>query len=45
MSDTLQTSNKNIYAVGDCCTPYQFTHVSGAFVFKLMFYGGQASSH
>ncbi|KAG5182768.1 mercuric reductase [Tribonema minus] len=28
VSDTLQTTNKAIYAVGDCCTKYQFTHVS-----------------
>jgi pyruvate/2-oxoglutarate dehydrogenase complex dihydrolipoamide dehydrogenase (E3) component len=28
VSDTLLTSNKSIYAVGDCCTKFQFTHVS-----------------
>jgi len=28
VNDHLQTSNKNIYAVGDCCTKYQFTHVA-----------------
>ncbi|CAM9164734.1 unnamed protein product, partial [Phaeothamnion confervicola] len=25
ISDTLQTTNASIYAVGDCCTPYQVT--------------------
>ena len=28
MSDQLQTSNGSIYAVGDCCTAYKFTHVA-----------------
>jgi len=28
INDFLQTSNPDIYAVGDCCTRYQFTHVS-----------------
>lgn len=28
VNDNLQTSNKNIYAVGDCCTKYQFTHMA-----------------
>jgi len=28
VNDNLQTSNKRIYAVGDCCTRYQFTHVA-----------------
>jgi cytoskeletal protein RodZ len=28
VSDTLQTTNRAVYAVGDCCTKYQFTHVS-----------------
>jgi pyruvate/2-oxoglutarate dehydrogenase complex dihydrolipoamide dehydrogenase (E3) component len=28
VTDTLQTSNRAVYAVGDCCTKYQFTHVS-----------------
>lgn len=28
VDDYLQTSNPDIYAVGDCCTRYQFTHVS-----------------
>ena len=30
VDDTLRTTNPNIYAVGDVCTPFQFTHVAGA---------------
>jgi len=30
ISDTLATSNPNIFAVGDCCTQFKFTHVSDA---------------
>ncbi|GBG25134.1 Dihydrolipoyl dehydrogenase, mitochondrial [Hondaea fermentalgiana] len=28
VNDRLQTSNKSIFAVGDVCLPYQFTHAS-----------------
>ncbi len=28
VNDFLQTTARNIYAVGDCCTRYQFTHVA-----------------
>jgi pyruvate/2-oxoglutarate dehydrogenase complex dihydrolipoamide dehydrogenase (E3) component len=28
VNDYLQSSSRNIYAVGDCCTRYQFTHVA-----------------
>ena len=28
VNDRLQTTNKCIYAVGDCCTMYRFTHVA-----------------
>ena len=28
VSDFLQTTNKNVYAVGDCCSKYKFTHVA-----------------
>ena len=28
MTDQLQTTNSSIYAVGDCCTAYKFTHVA-----------------
>ena len=30
VNDKLQTSNKSIFAVGDVCTQYHFTHVAGA---------------
>lgn len=30
VNDYLQTSNPDIYAVGDICSPYKFTHVSDA---------------
>jgi pyruvate/2-oxoglutarate dehydrogenase complex dihydrolipoamide dehydrogenase (E3) component len=30
VSKQLQTTNKNIYAVGDCCSKYKFTHVADA---------------
>ncbi|ETO30361.1 pyridine nucleotide-disulfide oxidoreductase dimerization region [Reticulomyxa filosa] len=30
VNDYLQTSNNNVYAVGDCCTRYQFTHMADA---------------
>jgi pyruvate/2-oxoglutarate dehydrogenase complex dihydrolipoamide dehydrogenase (E3) component len=29
INDSLQTTNPNIYAVGDICMPTQFTHVAG----------------
>ena len=29
VNDYLQTTNRNIYAVGDVCTQYHFTHVAG----------------
>ncbi|CAM9994676.1 unnamed protein product, partial [Hapterophycus canaliculatus] len=28
VNDQLQTTNKAVYAVGDCCTKYQFTHAA-----------------
>jgi len=28
INDKLETTNPNIYAVGDCCTRYHFTHNS-----------------
>ncbi len=30
VSDTLQTSNPNVYAAGDICFPYKFTHTADA---------------
>jgi len=29
VNDKLQTSNRSIFAVGDVCTEYHFTHVAG----------------
>ena len=28
MNNQLRTTNKNVYAAGDCCTKLQFTHHS-----------------
>lgn len=28
INDLMQTTNKNIFAVGDCCSKYKFTHVA-----------------
>lgn len=28
VNDHLQTKNSRVYAVGDCCTQYQFTHMA-----------------
>ena len=30
VSDTLQTSNPDVYAAGDICSPYKFTHTADA---------------
>jgi pyruvate/2-oxoglutarate dehydrogenase complex dihydrolipoamide dehydrogenase (E3) component len=30
VNDFLQTTNSNVYAVGDCCTRFQFTHMADA---------------
>lgn len=30
VSDTLQTSNPHVYAAGDICSPYKFTHTADA---------------
>jgi pyruvate/2-oxoglutarate dehydrogenase complex dihydrolipoamide dehydrogenase (E3) component len=30
VNDTLQTTNKNIYAAGDCCMAWKFTHAADA---------------
>jgi pyruvate/2-oxoglutarate dehydrogenase complex dihydrolipoamide dehydrogenase (E3) component len=30
VSDTLQTSNPHVYAAGDVCSPYKFTHTADA---------------
>jgi pyruvate/2-oxoglutarate dehydrogenase complex dihydrolipoamide dehydrogenase (E3) component len=28
VNDRLQTSNKHIFAAGDCCSPFKFTHAA-----------------
>jgi pyruvate/2-oxoglutarate dehydrogenase complex dihydrolipoamide dehydrogenase (E3) component len=30
VSSQMQTSNSNIYAAGDCCSEYKFTHMADA---------------
>jgi len=36
VNDYMQTTNKAIYAVGDCCTKYQFTHMADAMARKVI---------
>lgn len=48
VSDTLQTSNPNVYAAGDICSPYKFTHSADALarilIANALFMGRQKSS-
>jgi pyruvate/2-oxoglutarate dehydrogenase complex dihydrolipoamide dehydrogenase (E3) component len=48
VSDTLQTSNRDIYAAGDICSPYKFTHTADALARILLanalFMGRQRTS-
>lgn len=48
VSDTLQTSNPNIYAVGDVCTKFQFTHMADFMARKVirnaLFFGNEKVS-
>ena len=48
VSDTLQTSNPNVYAAGDICFPYKFTHTADALarilIANTLFLGRQKSS-
>lgn len=48
VSDTLQTSNPNIYAAGDVCSPYKFTHAADAqariLIANALFMGRQKTS-
>ncbi|NJD90034.1 MAG: mercuric reductase [Geobacter sp.] len=48
VSDTLQTSNPNIYAAGDICSAYKFTHTADAqariLIANALFMGRQKSS-
>ncbi len=48
VSDTLQTSNPNVYAAGDICSPYKFTHTADALarilIANALFMGRQKRS-
>ncbi|MGB9082373.1 MAG: mercuric reductase [Desulfuromonadaceae bacterium] len=48
ISDTLQTSNPNVYAAGDICSSYKFTHTADAqariLIANALFMGRQRSS-
>lgn len=48
VSDTLQTSNPNVYAAGDICFPYKFTHTADALarllIANALFKGRQKTS-
>jgi len=48
VSDTLQTSNPDVYAAGDICSPYKFTHTADAqariLIANALFMGRQKSS-
>ncbi|KAB0665013.1 mercuric reductase [Oryzomonas japonica] len=48
ISDTLQTSNPRIYAAGDCCFPFKFTHTADALarilIANALFMGRQKAS-
>ncbi|GFE62437.1 mercuric reductase [Geobacter sp. AOG2] len=48
INDTLQTSNPRIYAAGDCCFPFKFTHTADALarilIANALFMGRQKAS-
>jgi len=48
VSDTLQTSNPRVYAAGDICSPYKFTHTADAqariLIANALFMGRQRTS-
>lgn len=48
VSDTLQTTNPNVYAAGDICSPYKFTHAADAMarilIANALFMGRQKTS-
>ena len=48
VSDTLQTSNPNVYAAGDICSPFKFTHTADALarilIANALFMGRQKTS-
>ena len=49
VSTTLQTSNPNVYAAGDICFPYKFTHTADALarilIANALFMGRQSTSN
>jgi pyruvate/2-oxoglutarate dehydrogenase complex dihydrolipoamide dehydrogenase (E3) component len=48
VNDRLQTSNRRVYAAGDVCSPFKFTHVADAMariaVQNALFYGRRRAS-
>jgi len=48
VSDTLRTTNPRVYAAGDICSPYKFTHTADAMarilIANALFMGSQRSS-
>lgn len=48
VDDRLRTSNPRVYAAGDCCSPYKFTHTADAqariLITNALFKGRQRSS-
>ncbi len=44
----LRTSNRHVYAAGDCCSPFQFTHAADAMarivIANALFHGNQQAS-
>lgn len=48
VNDRLQTTNRNIYAAGDICSPYQFTHAADfmarAVIQNALFFGRAKAS-
>jgi pyruvate/2-oxoglutarate dehydrogenase complex dihydrolipoamide dehydrogenase (E3) component len=48
VNDRLQTSNRRIYAAGDVCSPFQFTHAADAMarivIQNALFYGRRRAS-
>jgi pyruvate/2-oxoglutarate dehydrogenase complex dihydrolipoamide dehydrogenase (E3) component len=48
VSDTLQTTNPNVYAAGDICSPFKFTHTADALarilIANALFMGRQKAS-
>eukprot|EP01128_Nolandella_sp_AFSM9_P011751 TRINITY_DN867_c0_g2_i2.p1 TRINITY_DN867_c0_g2~~TRINITY_DN867_c0_g2_i2.p1 ORF type:complete len:839 (-),score=196.78 TRINITY_DN867_c0_g2_i2:160-2388(-) len=49
VSDTLQTTNGDVFAVGDCATSYKFTHIADAMarivIRNALFFGSEKMSN